>query len=136
VRNCTRDEGGPFEVGNQVLISSHRKLPQSRAAATRLTEPEPTPGTRKLTTRFFSVQIGGVQDQSSLFGFQPPKVRIEVRANKKCVSIPVSASYGFEDATGEVKLEIAKQDTAYFHIEIATSTVSGAASWTPTVEAH
>jgi hypothetical protein len=25
-RNCTRDEGGPFEFGNQVLISSHRKL--------------------------------------------------------------------------------------------------------------
>jgi hypothetical protein len=25
-RNCTRDEGGPFEIGNQVLISSHRKL--------------------------------------------------------------------------------------------------------------
>ena len=30
VRNCTRDEGGPFEVGNQVLISSHRKLPDFR----------------------------------------------------------------------------------------------------------
>jgi hypothetical protein len=26
LRNCTGDEGGPFEVGNQVLISSHRKL--------------------------------------------------------------------------------------------------------------
>jgi hypothetical protein len=25
-RNCTRDEGGPFEFGNQVLISSHHKL--------------------------------------------------------------------------------------------------------------
>jgi hypothetical protein len=25
VRNCTRDEGGPFEVGNQVLISSSVK---------------------------------------------------------------------------------------------------------------
>jgi hypothetical protein len=25
MRNCTGDEGGPFEVGNQVLISSHRK---------------------------------------------------------------------------------------------------------------
>jgi hypothetical protein len=24
VRNCTRDEGRSFEVGNQVLISSHR----------------------------------------------------------------------------------------------------------------
>jgi hypothetical protein len=29
--NCTRDEGGPFEFGNQVLISSHRKLLRSRA---------------------------------------------------------------------------------------------------------
>jgi hypothetical protein len=26
MRNCTRDEGRPFEVGNQVLISNHRKL--------------------------------------------------------------------------------------------------------------
>src|SRR6202165_930718 len=26
LRNCTRDKGGPFEVGNQVLISNHRKL--------------------------------------------------------------------------------------------------------------
>jgi hypothetical protein len=31
VRNCTRDEGGPFEVGSQVLISSHRKLLWSKA---------------------------------------------------------------------------------------------------------
>ena len=31
MRNCTRDEGGPFEVGNQVLISSHRKLLSSKA---------------------------------------------------------------------------------------------------------
>jgi hypothetical protein len=31
VRNCTRDEGGPFEVGNQVLISSHRKLLLSKS---------------------------------------------------------------------------------------------------------
>jgi hypothetical protein len=69
-----------------------------------------TPGTSKLTTRFFSVQIAGVQSQSTLFGFEPPKVRIEIRANKKCVSVPVSASYGFEDATGEVKLKVAEQD--------------------------
>jgi hypothetical protein len=26
VRNCTRDEGGPFEIGSQVQVSSHRKL--------------------------------------------------------------------------------------------------------------
>jgi hypothetical protein len=32
VRNCTRDEGRSFEVGNQVLISSHRKLLSSNHA--------------------------------------------------------------------------------------------------------
>ncbi len=68
------------------------------------------PGSAKLTTRFFSVQIAGKESKSSLFGFEPPKVRIELRANKKCVSLPVSASYGFEDATGEVKLKIAEND--------------------------
>jgi hypothetical protein len=26
MRNCTGDEGRPFEVGDQVLASSHRKL--------------------------------------------------------------------------------------------------------------
>jgi integrase len=26
VHNCTRDEGGPFDFGNRVPISSHRKL--------------------------------------------------------------------------------------------------------------
>jgi hypothetical protein len=80
-----------------------------------------TPGTTKLTTRFFSVQIAGMPSQSSLFGFEPPKVRIEIRANKKCVSVPVSASYGFEDATGEVKLKVAEQDDK--RIESNTVTV-------------
>lgn len=70
-----------------------------------------TPGTAKLTTRFFSVQIVGYQGEASLFGFEPPKVRIELRANKKCVSLPVSASYGFEDATGEVKLKVLENDS-------------------------
>ena len=80
-----------------------------------------TPGTAKLTTRFFSVQIAGSESEASLFGFEPPKVRIELRANRKCVSIPVSASYGFEDATGEVKLKIAETDNK--RIEPNTVTV-------------
>jgi hypothetical protein len=41
VHNCTRDEGGPFEVGNQVLISSHRKLLSSKAMVVNVAE---TPG--------------------------------------------------------------------------------------------
>jgi hypothetical protein len=38
MRNCTRDEGRPFEVGNQVLISSHRKLLWSKATVVNVAE--------------------------------------------------------------------------------------------------
>jgi hypothetical protein len=38
MRNCTRDGGGPFEVGNQVLISSHRKLLRSKAVVVNVAE--------------------------------------------------------------------------------------------------
>jgi hypothetical protein len=38
LRNCTRDEGGPFEFGNQVLISSHRKLLSSKAMVVSVAE--------------------------------------------------------------------------------------------------
>jgi hypothetical protein len=38
VRNCTRDEGGPFEAGSQVLVSSHRKLLSSKAMVVNVAE--------------------------------------------------------------------------------------------------
>jgi hypothetical protein len=38
VRNCTRNEGRSFEVGNQVLISSHRKLLSSKAMVVNVAE--------------------------------------------------------------------------------------------------
>jgi hypothetical protein len=38
MRNCTKDEGGPFEVGNQLLISSHRKLLSSKAMVVNVAE--------------------------------------------------------------------------------------------------
>jgi hypothetical protein len=38
VRNCTRDEGWPFEVGNQVSISSHRELLSSKAMVVNVAE--------------------------------------------------------------------------------------------------
>ena len=67
-----------------------------------------TTGSKKLSTRFFSVQVGG--QSSGLFGLEPPKVRVEVRAKGKCVSVPVSASYGFEQATGDVQLRASATD--------------------------
>jgi hypothetical protein len=38
MRNCTRDEGGPFEIGNQMLVSSHRKLLSSKAMVVSVAE--------------------------------------------------------------------------------------------------
>ena len=37
-RNYMRDEGRPFEVGNQVLISSHRKLLSTKAMVVNVAE--------------------------------------------------------------------------------------------------
>jgi hypothetical protein len=65
-------------------------------------------GSKKLSTRFFSVQVGG--SSTGLFGLEPPKVRVEIRAKGKCVSTPVSASYGFEEATGDVQLRASAND--------------------------
>jgi hypothetical protein len=76
------------------------------------------PGSPKLTTRFFSVQIDGMG--TGLFEFAPPKVRVEMRVRGRCISQPVSASYGFEDATGEVHLTVMEPDPR----QIAMNTIA------------
>src|SRR6516165_2510488 len=38
MRNCTRDEGRSFEIGNQVLVSNHRKLLWSKATVVNVAE--------------------------------------------------------------------------------------------------
>lgn len=65
-------------------------------------------GAEKLTTRFFSVQITGTI--TGLFELEPPKVRVELRSKGKSASSPVSASYGFEEATGDVTVKLADND--------------------------
>lgn len=67
------------------------------------------PGSQKLTTRFFSVQITGVN--TGLFDIAPPKVRVELRVKGKTISRAVSASYGFEEATGDVALRNDEKNT-------------------------
>jgi hypothetical protein len=75
-------------------------------------------GSKKLSTRFFSVQVGGTG--TGLFGLEPPKVRVEVRAKGKCVSTPVSASYGFEEATGDVQLRTSATDAKQIEPDTVT----------------
>jgi len=63
------------------------------------------PGSAKISTRFFSVTIKGAA--TSLFELVPPKVRLEVRVKRECISRPVSAAYGFEPAVGDIQLKLA-----------------------------
>jgi len=66
------------------------------------------PGSQKISTRFFSIQVKGAA--GGLFELVPPKVRVEIRAKGDCLSTPVSASYGFEEGTGDVQLKQAEGD--------------------------
>jgi hypothetical protein len=67
-----------------------------------------TGGTEAISTRFFSVTIEG--RTTSLFGVALPRVRLEIREGNRCVSEPVSASYGLEEGTGCVSLGTASTD--------------------------
>lgn len=69
------------------------------------------PGSQKIG-RFLSVKIEGVS--KDIFALIPPKVRVEVHANEKVISTPVSASYGFEEGTGNVQLKIREDDPRAF----------------------
>jgi hypothetical protein len=59
-------------------------------------------GSPKITTRFFSVTIAGTAED--LFA-QPPRLRAELRSGERIISTPISASYGFDEATREVAMQ-------------------------------
>lgn len=59
-------------------------------------------GSRKISTRLCSIQING--RALGLFELVPPKVRVEIQSGQQIISLPVSASYGFEEATGDIQL--------------------------------
>lgn len=63
-----------------------------------------TMGSPTISTRFVSVTVEG--SSAELLPVEPPIVRVEVRAGEQAISAPVSASYGFQEATHDVKLEM------------------------------
>ena len=63
------------------------------------------PGSQKISTRFFSVQVVG--KSKTLLQALAQKVRVEVRSKNELLSVPVSSSYGFEVGTGDVQLKVA-----------------------------
>jgi hypothetical protein len=66
-------------------------------------------GSEKISTRFVSVQVFG--ESKALLNAAPPKVRLEVVRDHTVLSVPVSSSYGFEEATGDVQLRLAPENS-------------------------
>ncbi|MGB3216486.1 MAG: hypothetical protein WBD79_03705, partial [Anaerolineae bacterium] len=84
-------------------------------------------GSPKITTRFVSVTVEG--SSGELLPVEPPTVRVEVRAEASAISAPVSASYGFSEATRDVKLALAADSSQ----RIAPVTVTLMITETPKV---
>jgi hypothetical protein len=66
-------------------------------------------GGRKLTTRYFSVNISAKAGHS-LSSIKPHRIRLELREQDACISKAISASYGFEDATLEIQMKNAEKE--------------------------
>ena len=88
-----------------------------------------TLGSRTISTRFLSVTIEG--QSAELLPLEPPAVRVEVRADDQPISVPVSASYGFQETTKDVQLALDVDARE----AIARNTVTLMIAETPPVEA-
>jgi hypothetical protein len=88
-------------------------------------------GTKKIATRFFSVQIAA--RSNSLFEFDPPRVRIEVRSKGESIAEPISATYGLIGGTQEIELRTQTDEPQSIEPNTVTMMVSGAAGKTATV---
>jgi len=77
-----------------------------------------TLGSTKITSPFVSVTIEVTANM--LLPFETPLVRVELRDREQALSVPVSATYGFQDATKDVRLRF---DEATHGIEKNTVTV-------------
>lgn len=89
------------EVIVPVLIVNSGAAPSEEAGA-RMTW-SLTLGSHAITTRFLSVTVDG--HSLELLPVEPPTVRVEVRAGDDVISVPVSATYGFQEVTKDVHLE-------------------------------
>jgi len=66
-----------------------------------------TPGSKKISTRFCTVQINGHSNGLFAAVSTLPRVRVEIKAGKDVLSTPIAASCGYSEATGDVQLEFA-----------------------------
>lgn len=112
---CFRSPGGTrayFHGGlspQELIIPVVTLVPKGvKAAAAGSVSLTLTHSKPRISTRLFSVLIEG--QSNMLFDWTPPKVRVEIRSGAETISIPATATYGLEEATGNVQLERTEGD--------------------------
>jgi hypothetical protein len=91
-------------------------------------------GSAKVTARFLSVRIQA--RSQGLFAESWPVVRIEVRAAGEVCAIPVSGSYGFQEATGAVALRSLETEPAVTEVNTVALMLTGKAPSRGTLSIH
>jgi len=81
------------------------------------------PGSKKLSTRFYSVQISG--QSNGLFELDPPRIRVELRSRGDVVSQAIGATYGLSEATGEIALRTTEDNLQRIEPNTITMMVTG-----------
>ncbi len=87
-----------------------------------------TLGSHTISTRFLSVTVEGRSEE--LLPIEPPAIQVEVRAGNQPISVPVSASCGFQEATKDVQLTLDADELR----SIAKNTVTLMITETPPVD--
>jgi hypothetical protein len=91
-------------------------------------------GSAKVTARFLSVRIQA--RSQGLFAESWPVVRVEVRAAGEVCAIPVSGSYGFQEATGAVALRSLETEPGVTEVNTVALMLTGKAPSRGTVSIH
>jgi hypothetical protein len=98
----------PQEMAIPVVSLRLKKAAKSAPAAD--VSWELTLNSKKISTRFLTVQVGGRVENPQLLEPTLPRVRVEVRVGDAIVSEPVAATYGFSETSLDVGMKLGEGD--------------------------
>lgn len=122
----------PQEILLPVIVATPKNLGATQGARKLIWDV--SVGSAKITARFFSVRIQA--RSQGLFTEPWPVVRVEVQSAGEVCAIPVSASYGFQEATGAVALRALENDQAVTEVNTVALMLTGKAPSRGTVTIH
>jgi len=122
----------PQEILLPVIVATPTSLAKGKGA--RKLAWDVALGSAKITARFLSVRIQARSGR--LFEEAWPQVRVEVRSGGEVCAIPVSATYGYQEATGAVALRSSESNAAETEVNTVALMLTGKAPSRGVVSVH